>query len=68
MFLVIELQTNDDGTMGNFVWAFETENEAFAKFHTVLSAAAVSTLPVHSCTILRNDGMQIAAQYYKHGD
>lgn len=66
MYIVIEIQTNADNTVGNFVWAFATENEAFAKYHSVLAAAAVSALPCHSCVILRNDGIQIAGQVYKH--
>ena len=65
-FIVIELQTNANGTVGNFVWAYSDENQAFAKYHSVLAAAAVSSLPVHSCVILRNDGLQIAAQAYRH--
>lgn len=68
MYIVIEIQTNASGTVGNFVWAFATENEAQAKYHTVLAAAAVSALPVHSCVILRNDGLQIAGQAYRHGE
>ena len=68
MFIVIEIQTNADNTVGNSVWAFADENQAFQKYHTVLAAAAVSALPVHSCVILRNDGIQIAGQSYKHGE
>lgn len=68
MYLVIEIQTNADNTVGNFVWSFATQQEAEAKFHAVLAYAAVSALPVHSCVILRNDGLQIAGQAYKHGE
>lgn len=66
MYIVIEIQTNADNTIGNFVWAYADENHAFQKYHSVLAAAAVSSLPVHSCVILRNDGIQIAGQAYKH--
>ena len=68
MYIVVEIQTNADNTVGNFVWSFATENEAQAKYHTVLASAAVSALPVHSCVILRNDGLQMAGQAYKHGE
>lgn len=64
MYIVIEIQTNDSGAVGNFVWAFDTLGAAFSKYHAVLSAAAVSGLPVHACVILRNDGQQIAAQHF----
>lgn len=68
MYIVIEIQTNANGTVGNFVWAFESEMEAQSKYHAVLSAAAVSALPVHAAAILRNDGMLIAGQSYRHGE
>ena len=68
MYIVIELQTNANGTVGNFVWAYADGDVAFSKYHTVLAAAAVSELPCHSCVILRNDGTQIAGQAYKHGE
>lgn len=64
MYLVIEIQTSDN--VGNFVWAFNTLAEAEAKYHSVLAVAAVSSIPVHSCVILRNDGQQMAAQAYRH--
>lgn len=66
MYIVLELQTNSDGSVGNFVWAYATKEEAFAKFHAVLSAAAVSALPVHAAVILDNHGLQIAAQSFEH--
>lgn len=66
MYIVIELQTNPNGTLGNLVWAYASQNEAEAKYHSVLSSAAVSSLPVHAAVILRNDGLQIAAQSYTH--
>lgn len=66
MYIVIELQTNADGAIGNIVTAFNSEEQAFAKYHAILSAAAVSSLPCHAAVILDNKGMQIAAQYFKH--
>lgn len=66
MYIVIELQTNPNGTVSNLVWAYTSREEAFSKYFLVLSAAAVSALPVHSAVILDNKGQQIAAQYFKH--
>lgn len=66
MYIVIEIQTNADNTIGNFVWAYESQEDAEAKWHSVLATAAKSSLPCHSCVILRNDGLQIAGQSYKH--
>ena len=66
MYIVIEIQTNPNGTVGNIVNAYATKDLAFQKFHTILAAAAVSTLPVHAAVILNNMGLQIAAQYFEH--
>lgn len=66
MYIVIELQTNADGAIGNIVTAYNSREQAFSKYHTILSAAAVSALPCHAAVILDNKGMQIAAQYFEH--
>lgn len=66
MYIVIELQTNTDGAIGNIVTAYNSREQAFSKYHTILSAAAVSALPCHAAVILDNKGMQIAAQCFEH--
>ena len=66
MYIVIEIQTNPNGTVGNIVNAYATKDLAFQKFHTILAAAAVSSLPVHAAVILDNKGLQIAAQAFEH--
>lgn len=65
-FIVIELQTNNDGTVGNLVYAFTNRNEAEQKYHLVLSAAAVSALPAHAAVLLTGDGRMLASQCYRH--
>ena len=47
-YLVIEIQTNTDGTVGNLISAYTERNLAEQKYYTVLAAAAVSTLPTHA--------------------
>lgn len=66
MFVVIEIQKNAEGVVGNIVTAHETQAEAEAKYHSVLAAAAVSSLPVHSATLLSEEGFSVANQCYKH--
>lgn len=65
-YIVIELQTNADGTVGNLVYAYTDRNEAEQKYHLVLSAAAVSQLPAHAAVLLTSDGRAIASQCYRH--
>lgn len=55
-FIVIELQTNADGTVGNLVWSFDNRSQAESKYHAVLSAAAISTLPVHAACLMDATG------------
>lgn len=65
-YLVIEIQTKTDGTVGNIVSSFDTENEAWSKYHDILHYAAVSTLPLHSAVLLTNDGNLIDQKCFRH--
>lgn len=67
MYIVIELQTMQDRSIGNFVFAFADRNEAEAKMHTLLAEAAVSTLPRHAVTLLDNAGSRLDGGCYVHG-
>lgn len=64
-YLVIEIQTNQDGTVGNLVYAYDTLAEAESKYHAVLSYAALSELPVHAAVLLRSDGAALASEFYE---
>ena len=65
-YVVIEMQTNADGPFGNLVWAFDDRNQAASKYHSVLAAAAISNLPVHSCVMMSNYGMVEDVKVYEH--
>lgn len=65
-YLVIEIQTNADGTVGNLVFAYDSRLEAESKYHTVLAAAALSALPMHACALMQNDGRLLARECYEH--
>ena len=65
-YIVIELQTNVDGTVGNLVYQYNNRLDAESKYHAILSAAAVSALPTHSAVILTGAGQMIASEYYSH--
>lgn len=66
MFIVVELQKNAEGQVGNIVTAHETQAEAESKYHSVLAAAAISELPSHAAALLSEEGFSIANQCYKH--
>jgi len=65
MFVVIELQEYND-SLQNIVTAHTTLQEAESKYHTVLAAAAVSTVPVHSAVLLSGNGSVIKNESYRH--
>lgn len=66
MYIVLEIQTNADGTVGTLVNSFAEKNEAESKFHQVLQYAAVTTLPVHACVLLTSEGICVRSEYYSH--
>lgn len=67
MFIVIELQTNADGAVANLVYQYASRDEAESKFHSILAAAAVSSLPVHAAVILTNAGTLVRSEFFRHG-
>lgn len=66
MYIVIELQKNTQGEVANIVTAFSNLPEAESKYHSILAAAAVSDLPVHSAIIVSEEGFSVASKCYKH--
>lgn len=65
-YTVIEIQTGTDGKVANLVTTYETRNEAESAFHSVLAAAALSSLPVHAASILTNEGALVETRCYRH--
>lgn len=66
MFIVLETQTYNDGTVGTIIDNFEERNAAESKYHTVLAAAAVSTVPLHTAFMLTDEGYTIKSECYRH--
>lgn len=65
-YIVIELQTNIDGTVGNLVYAFDDRLQAQSKYHSILASAAISALPAHAAVIITSDGRLIESRCYEH--
>lgn len=66
-YLVIEIQTNANGTIGNLVNAYTDRNQAEQKYHLVLSSAAVSALPAHAAVLMTSEGQLLERKCYHHG-
>ena len=67
MYIVMEIQTNSDGTVGTLVSAYADRSQAESKYHTILAAAAISALPCHSAVLLYQNGNVLATACYEHG-
>lgn len=67
-YIVIELQTAADGTVGNIVTSHDSRDLAESKYHTVLAAAAVSNLPCHAAMLMTSEGFMLESKAYHHGE
>lgn len=64
-YTVIEMQ---NGVVGANVWTFDEINQAEAKYHAVLSVAAVSAVKTHAAAILNETGFLVRSQCYTHDE
>lgn len=65
MYTVIELQTND-GVTAILTYSFTDRDQAEAKFHNILSYAAVSTVEIHAVSIIDALGDVVKNDRYYH--
>lgn len=71
-YYIIELQTYANGEYGHIVHvAYDADPEiarfkAESKYHEVLAAAAISTLPQHAAVVVTSGGFPILHQCYEH--
>lgn len=63
-FVVLEIQKGD--TVTTIVNSYDTLNQANQQYHTILAAAAVSSVPVHSAIILTEDATPVKYESYTH--
>lgn len=66
MYVVIELQKTSPTEIANLVTVHQTSEEAEHKYHTILAAAALSSLEFHAAVMLEEDGRPIKNEWYKH--
>lgn len=67
-YIVIEIQQNLDGTIGNFVFSYDDRNQAESKYHSILASAAVSQVYIHSAVLMTSTGVQVAHGSYTHAE
>lgn len=64
--IVTEIQKFADGGMSTPSYAFDSQQSAEAKYHSILAGAAVSALPVHACIMFSEEGFPLKHECYKH--
>ena len=64
-YLVIELQTTN-GTTANIVTQYSNLAQAQQKYYTILSAAVVSKVDIHSAMIVDETGFLIMNESFRH--
>lgn len=66
MYIIMEVQVFADDNIGTLCYTYSDKNIAEQKYHSVLSAAAVSTLPRHTCFMLMDNGRVVRSESYEH--
>ena len=71
-FYIVEIQQYANGDFGHIVhWAYDdnpdrAREKADSKFYEVLSACAISELPLHSAILFSTEGFPLDHKCYKH--
>ena len=66
MYYIVEIQKNAEGVYAHLVHTAQTRNEGESVYFQVLSAAAISKLPLHSVILFTDRGALEMSRYYLH--
>ncbi len=64
--IVTEIQKFANGNMSTPSYAYDEQQAAEAKYHSILAGAAVSALPVHAAIMFSEEGFPLKHECYKH--
>lgn len=65
MYIVLEIQKTGE-QIALLSWTFTDVQQANAQYHTVLAAAAMSSVPLHAASMLDERGNTIKSENYVH--
>ena len=69
MYIILETQKSNGGSISIVPpSSYSDQNTAEQKFHEALSAAAVSTVNVHTVVMLNEYGERLKGETYIHGN
>ena len=64
MYIVLEIQASD--TIATTINSYEDRNTAESRYHQILAAAAMSTVPHHSAVLMNEIGNTVKSDSYTH--
>lgn len=67
-YFVLEIQKWCDGTWHHIVFQFDNRMQAEAKFHYILSEAAVAEIPRNGAVVIDGNGQVLMSYVYQHGE
>lgn len=68
-YIVLEIQKADDGSIAvPSPTTHDTFFDAAAAYHTILAAAAKSSVPVHTALVLTDVGQEIRLDSFNHNE
>lgn len=65
MFIVLEIQNQPEST-AVLVNTYEDGYVAENKYHTILAAAATSSVPIHTAVLMNEVGNVLKSEHYAH--
>lgn len=68
MYILIEMQTNGNQTALVPPRTYSDRLQAESAYYSTLSAAAVSTVQIHTVVLLDEHGITVKRDYYEHID
>ena len=66
MIIIQEIQTNGTTTALAPAVTFTDKNQADSRYHTILAAAAISSVEVHTVLMYDEHGNVIKRDFYEH--
>lgn len=66
MYILIEMQTNGESTILVPPVTYNDPNQADSAYYQKLAAAAISSVTVHTITMLDEHGRIIRSDFYEH--
>ena len=65
MYIVIEMQSTGE-SVSTITWSYSTEQDAMAKYFSILAVAVTSSVPTHSAVIMTDRGEMVRSERFYH--